>query len=372
MIDKDYLIEHITEEQILNILERFGAVPFGAIKEKEIWFKTICHGGNSHKLCYFRNSKSFYCYTNCGQMSLFNLIMKIKNCTFSDSIKFIANELGISNRFGFNKNYESQNQEMTNIDRYIKIRKNKVKKLELLPVITTNILSYFENDVFYSGWIEEGISIQTMEFFNIRWYELEKHIIIPHYNLNGELIGIRRRSLQEKDIKNKYMPEFIQGTMYGHSLNLNLYGLDKHLNGIKRTKKVVIVESEKSVLLAHEYYGKNAFVIATCGFNISNWHRDMLLNLGVEEVMLGFDKDFEILEYDQLEEDSEEYKKYQRFINRIYSLAHKFTAFCRTYVLWDNMNLLDKKDSPFDKGKDILELIMKNKIEITTNREEEG
>ena len=44
-----------------------------------------------------------------------------------------------------------------------------------------------------------------MQVFGIRWYELEKHIIIPHYNINGELVGIRRRSLQEKDKNNKYI-----------------------------------------------------------------------------------------------------------------------------------------------------------------------
>lgn len=59
MIDKDYLLETITEEQVLTLLEEFGATPYGAIKENEIWFNTICHGGDSHKLCYYRNSKSF-------------------------------------------------------------------------------------------------------------------------------------------------------------------------------------------------------------------------------------------------------------------------------------------------------------------------
>jgi hypothetical protein len=97
----------------------------------------------------------------------------------------------------------------------------------------------------------------------------------------------------------------------------------------------------------------------------------MILSLGVEEVILGFDKDFELLDYEKHDENSAEYKKYQRYINRIYSLAHKFTAFCRTYVLWDTANLLERKDSPFDRGKDVLETLMKNKIEITTAREEE-
>lgn len=371
MIDKDYLLEHITEEQILNMLERLGAVPFGAIKEKEMWFQTICHDGKSHKLCYFRDSKSFNCYTNCGRMSLFNFIMKVKNCTFSESVTFLASEMGISNRYGFNTRYISSNRELSKIDKYIQIRKHIKKENIYLPKIETNVLNYFEDDVFYSGWIREGISINTMKSFGIRWYELQKHIIIPHTNINGELVGIRRRSLQERDANNKYMPETIQGVTYTHSLNMNLYGLDKHIAGIKKTKKVLIVESEKSVMLAHEYYGESAFVVATCGFNISNWHRDLLLSLGVEEVMLGYDRDYDPQEFEDFDQNSEEYKKYERFVNRIYSLAHKFTSYCRTYVLWDNLGLLDKKMSPFDKGRETLETLMKNKIEINTEREEE-
>lgn len=369
MIDKDYLIETITETQILDLLEEFGAVPY-TVKKNEIWFNTICHGGDSHKLCYFRNSKSFYCYTNCGKMSLFNLVMKVRDCSFSETILFIAKKLGISNRYGFNTQFPKIKQELSQIDRYISMRKSKPKKEPvILPEIDNKILEYFEPDVFYQGWIDEGISIETMQLFNIRWYESQKHIIIPHYNSRGELIGIRRRSLQEKDKDNKYMPEIIEGIQYAHSLNFNLYGLDKHILGIKKTKKIVIVESEKSVMLAHDYYGENAFVVATCGFNISNWQRDMILSLGVEEVMLGYDKDFIPTDFENADENDPEYKKYQRYVKRLYSLAYKFTAYCRTYILWDYDGLLEKKDSPFDKGKEVLEKIMKDKIIVSTERE---
>ena len=150
---------------------------------------------------------------------------------------------------------------------------------------------------------------------------------------------------------------------------MNLYGLNMHIKGILKTKKIVSVESEKSVMLAHDYYGEDAFVVATCGFNISNWQRDMILSLGVEEVMLGYDKDFIPSDFENVSEDDIEYKKYMRFVNRLYSLAYKFTPYCRTYILWDDLGLLNKKDSPFDRGKDSLEKIMKNKIEVTTERE---
>lgn len=370
MIDKNYLLEQITEEQILNILLKFGVTPYGQIKDKEIWFQTICHGGDSHKLCYFRETKTFYCYTNCGQMSIFNLVMQVKNYSFYEAVKFVAHEMGINSRHGFNAIIPMINQELSSIDKYIQMRKVKHNKINIkhLPIIDGNIMNYFENDVFFEGWINEGISIETMRKFNVCWYELEKHIIIPHYNFNNELVGIRRRSLQEKDKDNKYMPEIIEGIQYTHSLNMNLYGLNIHKKGILKTKKVVIVESEKSVMLAHEFYGEDAFVVATCGFNISNWHRDILLSLGVEEVIIGFDKDYDVLKFEKCDSNDPEYQKCLRYIKRINSLAHKFTSFCRTYVLWDDMGLLQTKDSPFDQGKEILETLMKNKVEITTER----
>ena len=371
MIDKDYLLEIITEENILNILANYNIYPYlNKIKENEIWFETVCHGGSSHKLCYFRDSKTFYCYTNCGFMNIFSFLIKIINGSFSDVLKLIAKELGINNRQGFTKNYNSETRkEFSTINKYLSIRRKKPKELIHLPKINNpNIMNYFENNIFYQGWIDEGISIPTMQKFGISWYESQKSIIIPHKNIYGEIVGIRRRSLQEKDKDNKYMPLILEGEIYSHSLNMNFYGLWEHLNAIKRFKKVVIVESEKSCMLAQEYYGDNAFVIATCGFNISNWHRDVLLKLGIKEVILGFDKDFNILEFDEYNENDPEYLKFTRYINRINSLAQKFTSFFTTYVLWDtDSKLLNKKDSPFDQGKEVLEYLMKNKIEITTN-----
>lgn len=51
-------------------------------------------------------------------------------------------------------------------------------------------------------------------------------------------------------------------------------------------------------------------------------------------------------------------------------LAAKFTPFMRVYVLWDTKGLLDFKDSPADKGKEVLEELMSNKIEIGTREGE--
>lgn len=380
-IDKKFyqrVIEEITEEQILKLLKNYGAEPY-KIKEKEIWFKTICHGGHSHKLCYFRDSKEFYCYTNCGKMSLFNLIMNIENCDFSQSMKNVCTAAGISikrDRRGFPKVI---NPELT----YLQQRKEKTKKkksFDFTPLakIEDNIMNYFSTDIYYQGWLDEGISIETMDKFNIRWYEVEKHIIIPHYDIFGNLVGIRRRSLQEKDKKNKYMPEdqvlMSKKYNYAHSLGMNLYGLYENKEAIKKYQTVIITEAEKSVLLSNSFFGEDSITVATCGFNISNWQRNILLRLGVSTVILAFDNDFLYSDFADLDEENlenyspeiiEKYKKYKTYLNRIESLGKKFAPFCTTYKLWDKQGLLEEKDSPFDKGKETFNSLMKNKVEIT-------
>ena len=93
----------------------------------------------------------------------------------------------------------------------------------------------------------------------------------------------------------------------------------------------------------------------------------MLLNLGVEEVMLGFDRDYDLMAFEKCEEDNPEYKKCQRYVKRINTLAQKLTPYFTVYILYDYEGLTGLKCSPFDCGKEILEKIMKQKIEITTN-----
>ena len=184
------------------------------------------------------------------------------------------------------------------------------KIVEINKFYNANILNYFNDKIFYGGWIDEGISIETMQKFGIRWYEYEKHIIIPHFNIDGKLVGIRRRSLKPEDSKNKYMPEFLDGEYFEHPLGLNLYGIYENQETIKKKKKAIIVEGEKSVLLSDSYYGNNSITVATCGFHVSDWQLQQLLKLGVKEIYLGFDKDFDILKEKEYKKNSDEWRNY--------------------------------------------------------------
>ena len=57
-----------------------------------------------------------------------------------------------------------------------------------------------------------------MDKYNILYSISQEKIVIPHYDINNNLIGIRGRALNEWEIENvgKYMPIKIENKWYAH------------------------------------------------------------------------------------------------------------------------------------------------------------
>ena len=382
MLQAEEILSKVTKEVVIEIMEENGSPLYAKSKDNRtgqecLWFRTICHGGDSHKLCYFTETKDFYCYTCCGRMTFFNFIKRIRDLgedEFYQSILYVAGKVGInasSNRYGIGLNNMSRSikEEIDLVENRKKIKAEDKKEviMQIDKFYDDSILNYFDENTFYSGWINEGISIETMKKFGIRWYEFQKHIIIPHYNIDGKLVGIRRRSLRPEDKNNKYTPEYVEGKSYEHPLGLNLYGLYENKKAIEKSKIAYIVEGEKSVLLSNTYYGNKSVAIATCGFNVSKWQLQALLNLGVDKVYLCFDKDFDIKLESEYRKNEKVWKDYNRYLERLDMLGKRISEYFTGYIVRDRMGLLDIKDSPFDKGKEIFETLLKDAKKINKN-----
>lgn len=371
------LEEKLTPEVVLKILEKHNVKPVFTKNSKpnEIWFQTVCHGGDSHKLCFFKDTKRFFCYTNCGSINFFQVLMGINDYSFQEALREVKKELGINNKNEFADGPKTP--EIIEKDEFKEIMKAKIFDIDVINVKNhegednENILNYFDGNTFYKGWIDEGISTEAMRKYEIKWYELEKYIIIPHRDINGKLLGIRRRSLKPEDSNNKYMPLYMGDQLnFEHSLGMNLYGLFQNKDAIREQRRVILVEGEKSVLLGSTYYdlgeGKNNNVtVATCGFNVSDYQIELLSSLGVKEVVLAFDKDFDPSKISKLPKDSEEYKAFIKYRKKITSIGEKISAKMHgevnVSIIWDTYGLLQEKDSPFDKGKDILEMLLERR-----------
>lgn len=366
LLDKEKIKQSLTTEDIHLILKDLGSKEPLLDREGNPIFSTVCHGGHKNKLYYYNDSKMFHCYTTCStSMDVFELVVRAKKqqgyeCSFPQSVQYVAAITGKS--FTLNKILDGNSEK---IDDWNWINKFNRKKTEIvMPTYDENVLDVFLN-LPHEEWLKEGISYETLQKYEIGYYIREDKISIPHRSIKGELCGLRGRAMRQEDIDNgrKYMPLTIQNVLYNHPTLANLYGLQITKLGVQRYKKALIFEGEKSVLKCQDYYGDDNFTVACCSSNLSNYHRDILLSLGVEEVFIAFDKFRE-----KKPEESEELYQSRiiEYQERLIKLAQKFSPFVRVYVLWDSEGLLGYKDSPADKGKEVLEQLMKNKIEIGT------
>ncbi|GLB26507.1 hypothetical protein LXJ15735_27480 [Lacrimispora xylanolytica] len=351
--------EKLSDEDIRKLLLKMGATFY--YEDDDMWItNTICHHGTKPKLYYHKDSKLFHCYTECGQMDIFDVVMGYKGYEqeeFQKVINWICIKLNIDNcEYGFGKQEQISDWEF--IRKYKKNTKKELETKSLVPY-DKNILNIFQK-MYSKDWVTEGISIETMEKYNVLYSTWQQKIIIPHFDINNQLIGVRGRSLVDEDIElfGKYTPFKVGRRFYNHSLGQNLFGLNHNMKTIQRKRKIMLVEAEKSVFQTDTMFGDDNFTVALCGSNLTDYQKSMLLMLGVREVIVALDKQYQTL-------DSEECKKWAKHIKD--KIINKLSSYFSVSVIWDTTDMLDYKNSPTDKGKDILLKLMENKFYVGTN-----
>jgi hypothetical protein len=368
-MDREQLLELLTTEDIIEIMKDLGSDTYKIDSQGNLYFLNVCHysDNHKHKLHFFTKSKMLMCYTCCGSMSLYDVIMSCKGIDFKEAYNYICSFKNISThkkiRIGIQRTVEN-NQDLKFLKYHLY---KKDKQLINLPSYNKNILKIFSNYMPLS-WYEEGIEENISDFFQIKFYINQNKCIIPHYDINGNLVGIRARNFFKYEIEagKKYIPITIQGLTYRYPMNFNLYGIYQNKENIKKFKKAIIFESEKSVLLYASYFGQeNNIALASSGMTFSLYQRDLVLSLGVEEVIVAYDKQYQI-EFIELENrNTKEWKEYEGYIKRLIKITNMFIDYCNISFItcWDKR--LDYKSAPIDRGKDIFLDLYKERYYIS-------
>ena len=344
-------------DQVCDLLASLGGDP--QIKGDLIISRTICHGGHSHKLYYYNNTKLFKCYTDClDSFDIFELIIKINKLDNMDyslpqAIRFITNYYGIVVETEISENQENL-QDWQILNKYDRSSsQEKEEKIVEMKFYDDKILQYLPHPRILN-WEKEGITREVMEECGICYDPSYQGIVIPHYNIDGKLVGIRERTLiKENENNGKYKPAILNYKQYNHPLGFNLYNLNNSKENIKKIKKVFVFEGEKSCLLYRSYFGSDADIsVAVCGSNLINYQVQLLLSLGVEEICIAFDKQFQEIGDDE----------WKRWTKKLKELNRKYSPLVQISFLFDKMNLLGYKDSPIDRGPEIFMQLFKERI----------
>lgn len=350
--DAQQVKEQLEFEDVYILLEDLGAEPqvFGDV----IHCKTICHGGDSDKLYYYLNTQLFKCYTHCqDSFDIFELVCKIKDIDLNTSVYYVVNFFNMQHKL------EEVEDELLTDDwklfrRYQNLRDITINNERIeLPDINPTILNNYPQPR-YGAWESEYISKEVCDYMNIHYNPVSGGILIPHYDENSRLIGVRERTLvQENEIYGKYRPVKINGKLANHPLSFNLYGLDKAAARIKEIGVAMVFESEKAVLQTIGYLGlKNNIAVGMCGSTLSNYQFHLLLEAGAKEICIGVDRDFQQLYNDE----------YKKVLNKMEKMYQKYSPSCNISFMLDVKGLTGYKFSPTDSGREIFLNLWENRL----------
>jgi hypothetical protein len=347
----------LTIEEVFTYVTYLGGEP--VMYNNYFVSRTICHnpvGEGSYKLYYYDNSHLFKCYTDCPEDSfdIFQLTMKVKKMELPQAISFVKKYYGFSTTWQ-SSFLNSNLKDWEVFERY--------SAAEEIPKQQTIELTYFNEDIInhfpkvtIPSWKNEGITQEVMDKHNLRYDPIRHGVIIPHYDINGELIGIRERTLAaEYEAFGKYRPCLFNNILYSHPLGCNLYDLNIAKDNIKIIKKAIIAEGEKSTMQYSSFFGmENNICVACCGSSIISHQIELLLSLGVQEIIVALDKQFKEVG------DAE----WEKLVKNYYSIKNRYGQYTQISYLFDKSDMLDYKDSPFDKGKETFLKLYNERIVI--------
>lgn len=348
MIDYEQIVKDLKDEEVIRLMYELGADRHEET-DNYIIFPTICHNENateaSMKLYYYKDTHLLYCYTEDGPMSIYKFLenyYKTRNIEYNwrqDILKVV---------FQCSAATELTTKE-TIFKQSLKDKYRKRQSIQL-AAYSPNVLESFVKQ-YPIEWLEDNISAGAMDKYNIRYSISQNKIIIPHYDINNRLVGIRGRALNESEIAYaKYAPVKIEDIVYKHKLSLNLYGLNHNWENIKELGICYIAESEKAVLQS-ELFGEKNCTVAICGSSLNIYQIKLLMqHCQPKEIVLCLDK--------------EELPGEDKYFYKLWDMCNKYKLYTNMSFIYDRENLLNLKDSPFDRGRNIFNKLLEKRVKV--------
>ena len=348
MIDYEQIVKDLKDEEVIRLMYELGADRHEET-DNYIIFPTICHNENateaSMKLYYYKDTHLLYCFTEDGPMTIYKFLenyYKTRNIEYNwgqDILKVV---------FQCSAATDLTTKE-TIFKQSLKDKYRKRQSIQL-AAYSPNVLESFVKQ-YPIEWLEDNISAGAMDKYNIRYSISQNKIIIPHYDINNRLVGIRGRALNESEIAYaKYAPVKIEDIVYKHKLSLNLYGLNHNWKNIKELGICYIAESEKAVLQS-ELFGEKNCTVAICGSSLNIYQIKLLMqHCQPKEIVLCLDK--------------EELPGEDKYFYKLWDMCSKYKLYTNMSFIYDRENLLNLKDSPFDRGRNIFNKLLEKRVKV--------
>lgn len=342
----------ITDTQIILIIKALGGDCDENLSTNDylIFSSLLYHGLNannhSYKMYYYRETKTFHDYKLGESFDIYDLICRLKNINMPQAKDFICSLCGIK---GYNTNKKNTYLWM---DDFVSFEERQVEENKIYD---KGILNIFK-PLYHISWIKDNITVKTMQKFGICY--TYKKIIIPLFDVDNNLIGIRYRTLEDNaDFKYKQYTDAL-GKMYTFKTRNNFYGLRENYNNIKKYKECILFESEKSVLQCDDYL-KDNIALGLFGKELSQEKINTLLTMGVQTVNIAIDFDYK------------DEKTLDKYFRNVYNVYKKVKPYFNVYLLYNEKLPHGYKDSPSDGGKDLFLKYLESRCLINEEKEKQ-
>ena len=122
-----------------------------------------------------------------------------KDFDLNDAVRWIAQRFGISGEL-VEEDELKQLPDWKILDNYDRIEELEVKDRNVeLKTYDKEILSRFNYAVKIGPWLDEGICQDALDQAMIGFYPGADQITIPHFDANGQFIGLRGRTLCKEE-----------------------------------------------------------------------------------------------------------------------------------------------------------------------------
>lgn len=255
-------------------------------------------------------------------------------CSFGKAVSLIQEFAGID---GDISSIRSTRMQSTDIAKRfaVKASNNKASSGIKLPPDYMDRYEWREDK--FVTWLDEGISLDAMRFYQVRYDAFSDRIVHPIKDVEGNIINVCGRTLDPL-----YKEHGLRKYTYFKPLGTldTIYGLSDNIQSIKAKKEIILFEGAKSVMKAYSWGIRNGGAVLTSHLNDNQFA--ILLRFGVR-VVFALDSDIDIRE--------------DKNIMRL-------KPYTRVEWVTDWEDLLRPKEAPVDRGKDVFQHLYEQRIKF--------
>lgn len=317
----------------VDIVEYIGQYMELEQKGEEWWGLSCFQDEKTPSFSIRRDPPFFYDYSSGKSGNILSFIKLYNRCSGYEAVEILKKYAGVEGEI------DGQTAKLAVTQSIRKFQPDKpAKPPGKSAVLPDDVMSRYEiRPDKLSAWTAEGISGESLRRFGVRYDSFSDRIVYPIRNAEGRIVNIGGRTL-DPDWKEKKLRKYTYFYNWG-TMDV-IYGLWENREEILRRREIILFEGAKSVLLSDTWGLHNTGAILTSHLNPAQMK--LLAKLGCRAVF-ALDKEID-----------------PRGDKNVKKLSH----YVRCETLWDRENLLDEKDAPVDKGKEVFKRLYASRIKI--------